>query len=222
MKRILAFLVIALGLALWVSPAMANPVDVYSENGPQDPLFVEGPMDELGDLPLFPSDERIESGWVETTLTACPDPGDDPAILNVLVIMTNFTNRTFPEVYYVADPETSISNFDGWIGNAGFNDAQYAFKIDWIGINQPLVSESSNRNNIFEPGEKWEFIIQDYQNALGGPPTPFGSLGIASNSAGLPLTSTGSIIATPAPAAILLLGSGLIGFVAVRRRFKKG
>jgi hypothetical protein len=32
--------------------------------------------------------------------------------------------------------------------------------------------------------------------------------------------STGSIIATPAPAAVLLLGFGLIGLVAEKRRFE--
>ncbi len=210
-------MVIALGLALWVSPAMANPVDVYSENGPQDPLFVEGPMDELGDW--FPPDELIESWWEPWDQPACWDGNDDPAIPNVLVTMTNLTDRTFPEVYYVADPETSITNFDGWIGNAGLGDAQYAFKIDWIGINRPLISESMTVDNIFQPGERWAFIIQDYQNALGGPPAPFDSLGIASMSMGWP-PSTGSIIATPVPAAVLLLGSGFIGLVAVRRRFE--
>ena len=218
MKKTLSLLAIALTLTFWISSAMALPLEVYGIDGPQDPLSVYPDAHELGDG--FPVDELIESSFVYTDLTACDDPGDDPAIRNILVSMTNLSSQDWINLYYVADPETSISNFDGWIGNAGLNDEEEAFRIDWLGMNQPLVFESMTVDNVFEIGETWDFIIQDYQNALGGPPTPFDSLGIASMSSGFP-PSTGSIIATPIPGAVWLLGSGFIGLVAVRRRFTK-
>lgn len=201
------------GALLLTSPAWAVPWEVYSVDGPQDPLFIEGLVHELGDF--FPPDEEIVSIWTHTDETACHDGSDDPAIPNILVEMTNLTGRDWPEVYYVADPETFITNFDGWIGNAGMGDAEEAFLIDWIGINTPLVFESMTVDNVFEAGETWLFIIQDFINLFGGPPTPFDSIGIASMSAGFP-PSTGSIIAVPEPAALVLLLAG--GLALVRRR----
>lgn len=221
MKKTLFLLGIAVTLTFWISSAMALPLEVYGIDGPQDPLRVYPRAHELGDR--FPVDELIESSFVYTDLTACAIPGDDPAIPNILVSMTNLSLQDWSNLYYVADPETSISNFDGWIGNAGLNDAEEAFRIDWLGMNQPLVFESMNMDNVFEIGETWDFIIQDYQNTLGGPPTPFDSPGIASLSAGWP-PSTGSIISpVPEPCTMLLLGTALagIGIARFRKKFKK-
>ncbi len=207
-------------------PAMAVPVDVYSDDGPQDPLWIEGPVHELGDW--FPPDELIESSWEFTDITACIDGPvyDDPAIPNILVSMFNFTYTYWEDVHYVADPDTTISNYDGWIGNMGMGDAQYAFRIDYVGVNTPLFFESMNPDNIFEPGERWDFIIQDFQhpqftlatNWTQGTPTPFDSIGIAGASAGWP-PSTGSIIAVPEPMTMSLLVLGGIGAL-LRRRSK--
>ena len=147
-------------------------------------------------------------------LTACWDGSDDPGWLNVMVEITNIDVPGDPYLWYVADPETLITNFDGWIGNAGLGDAEEAFKIDSVGINRPLVSESMIADDRFQLGETWEFIIQDFMGL--GPPVPFDSLGIASMSACWP-PSTGSII-TPEPATIALLGFGAVGLLARRRR----
>ena len=95
-------------------------------------------------------------------------------------------------------------------------------RIDWVGVNTPLVYESMVVDNVFQAGETWEFIIQDYTNQLGGPPTPFDSVGIAGLSGGWP-PSTGSIIGSPVPvpAAFWLLGSGIIGIAGIRRKGKQ-
>jgi len=214
-------------------PAAGVPLEVYSIDGPQDPLLLNGPVHELGELGefVFPLEELIESYWMETDETACPEPGDDPGIPNILVSMTNLTGIDWYDVHYVSDlvfpnnshpangspvPGALISNFDGWIGNAGLADHEEAFKIDSIGINTPLVFESLIIDNIFQAGETWNFIIQDYTLPLAGSPTPFDSVGIASLSTGYP-PSTGSIVAViPEPATIGLLALG--GLVLVRSR----
>ena len=72
-------------------------------------------------------------------------------------------------------------------------------------------------DGIFEAGETWDFIIDDYFNALGIGADAFfspGAVGGASPSG----PSSGSIIAViPEPSTGLLLALGLLG-VAARRR----
>ncbi len=86
--------------------------------------------------------------------------------------------------------------------SCGGRDMTFLHVCDWCG-------------EIFEPGETWEFIIQDFANPL-APPAPFGSLGIASVSF-LTTNSSGSIIAVPEPVTLSLLAlSGLA--VLIRRR----
>ena len=196
-------------LLAMASTGLAYPVDVYSENGPQDPLFIQGPVHELGEI-VFPPGEEIYSSWTYTDQTSCYDGSDNPGIRNILVMMTNLTSTSWYDLHYVADPGTTISNYDGWIGNSGYSDACLAFKIDDSGINQPRVLETANPFDAFDPGETWQFIIQDFQ----GPDvaTPFDSLGIASMSGP---GSTGSIIAVPEPATLGLL---LLGGLALLRR----
>lgn len=189
---------------------------VYSMDGPQDSLFVEGPVDELGNG--FPPDELITSSYItDTTYRPCPEQPDDTGIPNVVVSITNMTNIGFEDLYYVADPETSLQNYDGWIDEVpvavGVNQHE-AFRIDDVGINTPLISESIAGDLIFAPGETWEFVIQDYTNGLGLMPHLFGTVGVASASTG-DTFSSGSII-TPEPGSLLVMLLGTL--VLVRRR----
>ena len=68
MRHLMVALMAGIALALYASPAATNPVDVESINGPQDPLWVQGPVEELGNF--FPPDELIESLWQPTDETA--------------------------------------------------------------------------------------------------------------------------------------------------------
>lgn len=171
-------------------------------------------VDELGNAPVFPQNELISSTSGNTSLSACPT-SDNPTIPNRLVRIQNLSGIAWQELYYVADPAaggvpgTTISNEDG-IVNAG-----QAFRIDRLGMNMPLVAENMIPDGIFQPGEVWRFIIDDYVSGVGLPPSAFNSIGVGNLSPGGP--SSGSIIAViPEPASIALLAPGL--FLLTRRR----
>ena len=207
-------IICAVALILTVSgAAQAVQTKILSVvEGPQDPLVVPALVHELGTGKVFPDGELILSDYIEVTEYAPCPLSDDVGISNVLVAIQNNTGVSWSELWYVADPETTLTNNDGTI------NGQLAFKIDnGLGqLNQPLVYED-NPNLIFEPGEIWGFVIQDYHNphwvVL---PSSFGSIGVPS---GIDNVSSGSIIAIPAPGAILLgsLGVGLVGWLRRRR-----
>ena len=66
--------------------------------------------DELGNLPPFPSDEWITSSFLSTTLVACPPCYTGGP--NFLVSINNMTTKNFPSLFYVVDPESSVTNID--------------------------------------------------------------------------------------------------------------
>ncbi len=202
---------VGLGLLL-ASPAGAVPTSLTSfDTPPCDVLVVPLVVDELG--VGFPPDELISATDSLTNLTACSTAPDHPAP-NALVTMTNLTPTDFAEVWYVADPETFLTNVDGIAAG------MLSFKIDAVGVNMPLVFESILFDGIFAAGETWEFIIQDYANTLGLPPSALASIGVPS--AG-DFISSGSIIAIPVPepSTALLLGLGLFGIAVKQRRSRR-
>jgi len=211
---------LAILAVLWLaSAAVGYPITPYAvDNGHQDHPIVLCPHEhEVGDQPPFPNDEWVRSlEQVETLFRPCLEAEDNPLIPNIKVKIQNMTGGDIDVLFYVADTGTSLTNDDGLIGNAGLGDAQLAFRIDSVGKNIPLVFESMLADNIFQAGEIWCFVIQDFAGQGGRNATPFDSLGIASQSpSGL---STGSLI-TPEPATMSLLAVG--GLVLFRRRRSK-
>ena len=173
-----------------------------------DPLSVPFDVDELGSpMVPFPADELIDHQTLTMGPAVCMAT-DNPNMADPVVEIRNLTNRTFRELWYVADSETSISNVDGFVEDVlapSVPPRHLAFRIDNdfydpSGTHHPLLAESSPGGG-FEPGESWSFVLQDYSNALGLPPDAFTSLQVAGASINVPgvLESTGSIIAIPVP-----------------------
>lgn len=208
--------------------AFALPTQVVHQDvSPHcDPLFIPTLVDEIGDPIAFPPDEQLLHADLGLFSTVCP-PVDDPTLDNFLVSITNISGRDFDQVWYVADKETDISNYDGFANDIGFPLGHEAFRIDTIGVHRALVFESILADNIWQVGEEWRFVLQDYTNALGLPPDALYSPGIGDASLDLAgfVESSGSIIATPSvvpePGTMLLAAMGLAclpGFSRRRRR----
>jgi len=164
---------------------------VFLDDSNCDTLFVPSDVHELGRgasvLPTgpFPSDEEISTFTGAEIGPACPSTIPAPSF-DVAVAIVNLTPEDWDEVWYVVDDETTISNYDGFV------NGKQAFKIDSVGVNTPLVVETATPDGIFESGEIWEFIIDDYVNGLGIAAPFIDSIGVPSPASP---PSSGSIIA---------------------------
>jgi hypothetical protein len=185
-----------------------------------DTLSVPALTDELGTGGLFPAGEQIVAGFVNPTppnFIAATGPAgvncttgtiDSPFMGNVGVTITNLNPVDFQDVWYVANAQTNISNLDGSVN--GFA----AFHIDKVGVNKPLISESLFNDGIFNAGETWVFLLQDFTNNAGFGANRFDAPGVPS--LGIGDGSSGSIIAIVAPepgtAGLLIVGLLGLGF----------
>jgi len=136
----------------------------------------------------FPPDEEITSLVQGTGSPVCG------GVVGTLIEITNLTPIAWHDVIYVADSDTSITNFDGTV------DDFLAFRIDSVacdpvGTHHPLISESITSDCIFEPGETWVFVLDDYVNVniAGVGPAALYSIGLGSVDPPSTKTSSGSI-----------------------------
>jgi hypothetical protein len=226
-------LMIGVLVSLFAVPAFAVPVSVSHQNlKPCDVLFVPERVDELGIgssvavagfTGPFPKDEEISAYSFGGHWTSC-QATDNPDIADAIVDITNLTQpaRSFRELWYVGNPNTFLSNVDGTVSQLGFEDYGYglAFRIDDLGANKPLMSESINANGIFEPNETWTFSIQDFApGTAAGMAAQLTSIGVAGGSL-LGGDSSGSIIGIPIPepSSLGLLMLGTMGVMVFCRR----
>jgi len=214
------------GLVLLVAlPAAAIPTSVVAVDTPHcDTLAVPTNVDELGTGGLFPAGEQIASGFVNPVapnFIAGVGPAgvncttgtiDSPFFGNVAITITNLNATDFVAVWYVANAQTNVSNLDGAVN--GFP----AFRIDQVGVNKPLISESLIADGIFNAGETWVVLLQDFTNNAGFGGNRFDAPGVPS--AGIGDGSSGSIIAiaAPEPGTAGLVLMGLLGLAQYRRR----
>ena len=229
---IVAFVAVA-NLALAVPTQMIH----IDPPGDCDPLFIPNNVHEIGDFSEFPGNEALGSQNLGfTPFVPCPIL-DDTLIPEVVIDIRNLSGIDWYEVWYVADQETTITNFDGEANQAfaGAAPVHEAFRIDRfvsdpLGTHHPLISESGIPDGIWQAGESWQFVLQDYSNTLGLPPEALTSIGVGSLSSTPTGTdpsgtllgpSSGSIIAItpiPEPATCLLMVCGLGGFALCRRQ----
>ena len=206
----------------------AFPAQVVHVNTPQcDVLSIPTEVDEIGDATEFPPDEALFAVDLGATNFA-PCPSNNGTLPEVVVDIRNLTGRAWKEVWYVADQETDVSNFDGEANDILSPPVHEAFRIDHDvsdpgGINHPLIFESMTVDGIWEVGETWQFVLQDYFNTLGLPASAITSIGVGSASS-TPATgiidSSGSIIGIPIPepASAALCGLSLAALAVSRRR----
>ena len=220
--RLLAAVAFLFAVTFGLAPsASAVPVDgFYVEDTRCDPHPDQPLPHEIGEV-VFPIDELIEV-LVSTGPTICVT--DDGIANDFLVTMTNLSPFPYINLFFVSDD--LVGNADGTV--VDFADAAMfhadAFRIDGTvtvtGLNDNLLGESVALDEIFTPGETWEFLVTNFAPGPGGGPPLFDSLGtFAGTSAGFP-PSTASILATqiPEPGSLLLLGTGLVALACVRRR----
>lgn len=225
--KLIVTMLAAAALNVVSGQAYAVPTKMAHFDTPQcDPLFIPENVHEIGDVAVFPSDEALFSTFQgDVSTSACP-ASDDPAVANVVVDIRNLSGIVWEEVWYVADAETTISNYDGEANGSPFSPIQEAFRIDNDisdpgGVHHALIFESNTPDGIWEIGESWRFILQDYTNLSGLSASALNSIGVGNASPNFGVNdSSGSIIAVskvPEPASIVLLTIGAAATIARRR-----
>jgi len=191
---VMAMLAVPVGATL-VSITVTGPTGL-------DPLSIASApyADELGHAAFFPPGEQISFTSIDTTLSANAGT-DSPSLTNKLVSITNLTSFSFPDVFFVANAGGTFSNFDGYV------NASMAMKIDSVGLNKSLYSESMPADGLFKPGETWNFIVQDWASSASV--DWFFTSGVVGGTDSMP-----SII-VPEPTSVAL---GLLGMMMLLRR----
>lgn len=217
MKRNLLFLMLS-GLVMTAVPAGATIVVITAVDLPGcDVLSIPSlPLaEELGNTETFPEGEWITHSSSLSTQTVCDTPLIDPLngviddllISNRRITIENLQTFDIPDLFYVVGgasnqiPAATFGNYDGMVNGA------FAMKIDSIGVNRPLIYESLIWDGIFQTGETWQFVVQDYVGQ---------GTGGAFFSPGIVGTDTLPSIIVPEPAGMAL--SVLGGLLLLRRR----
>jgi len=140
----------------------------------------------------FPLDELIEASADNGPTVCVPDdafPDND-----WVVTITNLSPLDWHGLYFVVDGSIPLGNMDGFEITNGVPAA--AFRIDSVGVNPNLISESIALDGVFQSGETWEFLVTNFGGILfTAPPTPFDSNGLFGITSAGPGVGLASILA---------------------------
>jgi MYXO-CTERM domain-containing protein len=192
-------------LVVSLMPASAVIVSVGHGDLPGcDILLVPNIVDELGDAVPFPVGEKILHFSSSVNLHVCDDIVNNPSVPDALVTIINLETIDFTEVWYVINQTGRFANADGTVNGS------LAMRIDSVGVNRPLILESMTADGIFEAGEAWQFVLEDYVNVPAA--DAFTTPGVVGG-ADLRPSIIGTVI--PEPSGMVL---GLLGGLAFLRR----
>lgn len=213
----------------------------HSNSAQGDVLFVPPFAYELGEnnnvAPEFTNATLISAtfagivGFAPFAATPASLPATNGAAFDVVISIVNLSLNAWSDLWYIADANpaggnpTVITNYDGLAGTSPNAPTLLTMRIDAVGANRPLVSESMTANGIFEIGETWQFILQDFTGDVAA--FEMASVGLGDGASANPPgadPSSGSIVGTPVgqfipePSRALLLLVGVLSVVAARRR----
>jgi len=167
-----------------------TPTEFIDDPTSCDTLFGPPISDEIGEgtvglspLGPFPPSEELDV-ISETFAELGTCPSFNGAALDFVIEIKNLSGESWEHVVYVTDFGLGIGGYDGFV------NGETAVEIDTFGVNVNLLSESIIADNIWQPLEVWEFVLQDF--GASGPFT-LDSIGIAAASP-TSSPSTGSII----------------------------
>jgi len=191
---VLASIIILGGLGISQQAFASLTLTTFSDDPQCDTLFGPPVSDEIGEGLLgasppfgpptgpFPSSEELDVvSQVLGVFGTCPSPNGGG--IDSKIEITNLSGKAWEHVVYVSDSDNDMANYDGFV------NGEEAMEIDTFGTNVVLTFESIIADDIWQPGETWEFILQDFAAAN---LFELGSVGIAATSAAS--LSTGSII----------------------------
>jgi hypothetical protein len=203
-------------------PASAVPITGAFFDDPRcDVVPNTGLSHELGEFTIFPNNEAFLYSQQLTPNVICVPQDGNPN--DWIIRMTNVSGIPWIDLHFVCDVGATVGNADGVVAdltNAAITTD--AFRIDGTvtpGMNANLISESMVPDEIFMPGEVWEFMVSNFNAGTTFGPPVFITPGIFAGTSVMPNTpGNASILANPIPEPSALAAVCLGAALPLRRK----